>query len=188
MQLYPRRLQEASRNPHPRFIDSAYGIFAQENEKSKKFLVFPASANRALVSTSNTVGRGYSVDIETRACSCSVWQDRRLPCRHGLAFLNHLRLDAEQCIDGCYRIESYTEAFRGELSVVANNHLLADDTLLPGGTQEIQPRGRGRPSTRKRGYQRTRDQRERQQQRMALHRSIQEEEQAAEGVVTQGEA
>lgn len=186
MLLYPRRLQDTERNKHPRFVDFLYGIFARENEKSRKFLVFPASGTKALVSASQAVGAGYAVDIERHTCSCLSWQDRWSPCQHALAFLNFLHLDAEQYIDNCYRIETYKEAYSGELAVVASNLLVADDTLPPGGAQEAQPRGRGRPSTRKRGHKRTRDQEDRRMEQLALQRSLLEEAEAAQGAVVIG--
>lgn len=171
-------------NAHPRFTDHCYGKFAVEMERSRDYVVYPASDEEAIVDYANVAGRAsYLVNIPGHICSsrCSLWQDLCIPCRHVIAFLRRRGIDPESHIASCFTLEMYRQAYSGRLKAVVLSQLDPDDTLPP--RQQTQPDegSSGQPGKRKRGVRKSWAIEQRQEERRALLRAIAEENELERG-------
>lgn len=168
--------RKSSTNRHIRFTDHAYGNFAAEKELLRTIRdIVQASQTLALV-------QNECVDIEARTWTCLAWQDLKIPCHHAIAFLRRVQAPIESFIDPVHSLEAYRAAYASTLRPVALSSVGIDDTLPPLNARAAEgPRPTGRPSTRKRGVKRVRNDAERHVQRRALNRATQEEATAAAG-------
>ena len=171
-------------NLHPRFTDHWCGKFAVELERSRSYVVSQLAEDEAVVDHANVVSRSsYLVNLAESSCSCLLWQDLQLPCRHAIAFLRFKQIDPETRICRAFSLESYRQAYTGRLNGIALAQLEPDDTLPPRNQPEPEERGPGRPSKRKRGVKRTRQDEQKQEETRALHRQVAEENEAGRGAI-----
>lgn len=132
-----------------RYTDYSFGIFSSEEEASRQvFEVLRSTNTTALVDDER-------VDVEARTCTCLMWEDLKIPCRHAIAFLRYLGLPAEPYIDPMYSIGTYSTAYTGSLKAVSFSSVGMDDTLPPSNLRAAErPRPPGRPSLGKTGVKR----------------------------------
>ncbi|KAM3191553.1 hypothetical protein ACQJBY_069068 [Aegilops geniculata] len=57
----------------------------------------------------------YIVDIPARCCSCNRFQLSGIPCNHTIACCRAERIDPEELVHKCYTIETYLQAYGGNI-------------------------------------------------------------------------
>jgi hypothetical protein len=92
-----------------------------------------------VISTGAGRQRERVVDITLRACTCTFWQQRGFPCRHGILFaqrfLRPMMASQEQWLGGyfrrCFQVKTMVTAYSLNLTVPSSDDLEADGTTLP---------------------------------------------------------
>jgi hypothetical protein len=84
-------------------------------EWSNECRVTPAS-NYLYAVSSHEFEQDYSVDFNTRTCSCKRWQLSGIPCHHAIACCRKDRINPENLVHSCYTVDSYNKAYSFNLA------------------------------------------------------------------------
>ncbi|XP_052734198.1 uncharacterized protein LOC128196726 [Vigna angularis] len=60
---------------------------------------------------SSSVGNKFTVDLDTKECSCRKWMISGIPCCHAIAAMNYCNVDPDNFIPTCFRRSTYEEVY-----------------------------------------------------------------------------
>lgn len=96
-----------------------------ENERTLMgtFRLEPASLTAFTVVTPRG-GRG--VDLNDRFCTCAIWRDMGLPCRHAMSVIKFRGLPTNDFVNIAYHEDSFKKAYEKVLRPLDVRHLSQD--------------------------------------------------------------
>ena len=90
---------------------------------ARQYTVQISSPDDALVTRAINGARGYTVNLESRKCTCYCFFDTDIPCVHAIAVIYRLRKAPIDYMPSYCRAEIYKESYRINLPVVNIEHL-----------------------------------------------------------------
>ena len=75
----------------------------------------------------------YSVNLRYRTCTCNMWQEFQIPCKHAIALMKRRKLNPARFTHENWTLERYKEMFEvmGELRCVKYAPYELDETIKP---------------------------------------------------------
>ncbi|XP_052723832.1 uncharacterized protein LOC128193770 [Vigna angularis] len=114
------------------------------------FIYFSWSTRKIFaVNHTSTIGNNFTLDLDTKQCSCRKWIISVIPCCHAIATMNYSNLDLENFIPTCFRRSTYEEAY-ASIIFPLNGHLLWERTTFPDLLPPVKRKLLGRPKKKRR--------------------------------------
>lgn len=113
---------------------AAEQMFQEEMKHVGEYLVRPCKDDIVFVKHTSHGSRTRKVDLAQKYCSCLLFNQHGLPCRHIVAALHWKKAmgSAYTFFDPCYRVASYANIFQNKwLEFPLHEDLDRDENLLP---------------------------------------------------------
>nr|CCA14116.1 hypothetical protein LOC100382497 [Albugo laibachii Nc14] len=113
---------------------AAEQLFQEEMKHVGEYFVRPCKDNIIFVKHNSPASRTRKVDLAQKYCSCLLFNQHGVPCRHIVAALHWKKAlgNAYSFFDPCYRVASYANTFRNKwLEFPLHEELERDESLLP---------------------------------------------------------
>lgn len=101
---------------------------ATEAARQQLYKISPLS-NFSTSVLNNKNQKMYHVDLQRNTCTCTHFQDMRIPCRHAIAAAE--RLKVPRYSDSRYTIEEHRKAYSGGFCFIAQQDLMPSPSILP---------------------------------------------------------
>jgi hypothetical protein len=129
-------------------------LYRQAEDSARLFDVVPSSYTSGLVFLRQDSNIGFKVELffgqgeaeSTGSCTCGKFQNDRMPCPHGLAFLHQQRFAPMQFIAQFNTKDAWMATYQQPLPTLLQSDLKIDMSVLP----PLVKKKRGRPQKKRR--------------------------------------
>ncbi|CAH1437918.1 unnamed protein product [Lactuca virosa] len=90
--------------------------------------VFPSGLNQFETRSGN---EAYDVDLDTRTCSCRMWQLNGYGCVHSMAAISYLNRDVEKYIDPYFCREMYMKTYQYKIFPMNGSKMWLETNYIP---------------------------------------------------------
>ncbi|XP_017426215.1 uncharacterized protein LOC108334790 [Vigna angularis] len=92
----------------------------------------------------SSVGNKFTLDLDTKKCSCRKWMISAIPCCHAIATMNYSNVDPENFIPTLFTRSTYEEVY-ASIIFPLNGHLLWETTNFNDVLPPVMRKMPGRP-------------------------------------------
>ncbi|XP_052735579.1 uncharacterized protein LOC108341574 [Vigna angularis] len=115
-----------------------------------RFWVSSWSARKIFeVRHTSSVGNKFTLDLDTKECSCRKWMISAIPCCHAIAAMNYSNVDPENFIPTLFTTSTYEEVY-ASIIFPLNGHLLWETTNFNDVLPPVMRKMPGRPKEKRR--------------------------------------
>lgn len=109
--------------------------YLDEQARSYTYSVHSSAPGQALVKSPS--GENHVVDMQSKKCTCGMFQELLSPCRHAIRVCNEQRLDPYAYVDYCWTLEAYRSQYSVALSPIRMEDI---PDVEPGSSRCLPPR------------------------------------------------